>query len=77
MQLGGSVPDHHLLMIEFLRWVSERPRMYADVMEVWRTSCLTPVGVGRRASGGTHRGPPWHGDADGPRSSCPQRCERL
>jgi len=51
--------------------------MYADVMEVWRTSCLTPVGVGRRASGGTHRGPPWHGDADGPRSSCPQRCERL
>jgi hypothetical protein len=28
-----------LLMIQFLRWVAERPRTYADVMEAWRTSC--------------------------------------
>jgi len=27
------------LMIQFLRWVAERPRTYADVMEAWRTSC--------------------------------------
>src|SRR5262249_40022654 len=30
---------HDLLMIQFLRWVAERPRTYADVMEAWRTSC--------------------------------------
>ena len=28
-----------LLMIQFLHWVVERPRTYADVMEAWRTSC--------------------------------------
>ena len=28
-----------LLMIQFLHWVAERPRTYADVMEAWRTSC--------------------------------------
>jgi len=26
-------------MAQFLRWVAERPRAYADVMEAWRTSC--------------------------------------
>jgi len=26
-------------MLEFLVWVSDRPRAYADVMEAWRTSC--------------------------------------
>jgi hypothetical protein len=26
-------------MIQFLRWVAERPRTYVDVMEAWRTSC--------------------------------------
>jgi hypothetical protein len=28
-----------LLMIQFLGWVAERPRTYADVMDAWRTSC--------------------------------------
>jgi hypothetical protein len=31
--------DTDLLMIQFLGWVAERPRTYADVMEAWRTSC--------------------------------------
>ena len=35
MTLTGS----DLLMLQFLRWVAERPRTYADVMEAWRTSC--------------------------------------
>ena len=28
-----------LLVVQFLRWVAERPRTYADVMDAWRTSC--------------------------------------
>ena len=28
-----------LLLIQFLRWVAERPRTYAEVMDAWRTSC--------------------------------------
>jgi hypothetical protein len=28
-----------LLMIEFLAWVADRPRTYAQTMEAWRTSC--------------------------------------
>jgi hypothetical protein len=31
--------DDSLLTIQFLRWISERPRTYADVMDAWRTSC--------------------------------------
>jgi hypothetical protein len=27
------------LMREFLGWISERPRTYAETMEVWRTTC--------------------------------------
>ena len=27
------------LMIQFLDWIATRPRTYADVMDVWRTSC--------------------------------------
>jgi hypothetical protein len=35
-----SVSDQSdLLMIQFLRWVAEGPRTYADVMEAWQTSC--------------------------------------
>jgi len=35
-----AVSDHSdLLMTQFLRWLAERPRTYADVMEAWRTSC--------------------------------------
>jgi len=28
-----------LLTIQFLAWLAERPRPYADVMEAWRSSC--------------------------------------
>jgi hypothetical protein len=28
-----------LLTIEFLAWVSDRPRTYDEAMEAWRTSC--------------------------------------
>jgi hypothetical protein len=28
-----------LLMIEFLRWVADRQRSYADAMDAWRSSC--------------------------------------
>jgi hypothetical protein len=27
------------LMIQFLTWVSSRPRTYAEAMEAWRSSC--------------------------------------
>jgi len=27
------------LTIQFLAWVAERPRTYAETMEAWRTSC--------------------------------------
>jgi hypothetical protein len=26
-------------MIQFLSWVADRPRSYAETMEAWRTSC--------------------------------------
>ncbi|WP_232734831.1 hypothetical protein [Achromobacter ruhlandii] len=26
-------------LTQFLIWVAERPRTYADIMEAWRTSC--------------------------------------
>jgi hypothetical protein len=28
-----------LIMIQFLSWVADRPRSYAQAMEAWRTSC--------------------------------------
>ncbi len=28
-----------LIMIQFLAWVADRPRSYADAMEAWRSSC--------------------------------------
>jgi hypothetical protein len=28
-----------LLMLEFLSWVSARPRTYAEAMEAWRSTC--------------------------------------
>jgi len=28
-----------LIMIQFLSWVADRPRSYADTMDAWRTSC--------------------------------------
>jgi hypothetical protein len=29
----------NLLMLEFLSWVSTRPRTYADAMVAWQSSC--------------------------------------
>jgi hypothetical protein len=28
-----------LIMVQFLAWISERDRSYAETMEAWRTSC--------------------------------------
>ncbi len=28
-----------LLTVQFLAWIAERPRTYAETMEAWRTSC--------------------------------------
>ncbi len=28
-----------LIMIQFLAWVADRPRTYADAMEAWRSTC--------------------------------------
>ena len=28
-----------LLMLQFLDWISSRPRTYTEAMEAWRTSC--------------------------------------
>lgn len=28
-----------LILLQFLVWVAERPRGYAETMEAWRTSC--------------------------------------
>ena len=28
-----------LVMIQFLSWVADRPRTYAQAMDAWRTSC--------------------------------------
>ncbi len=28
-----------LIMIQFLAWVADRPRNYAQAMEAWRSSC--------------------------------------
>jgi hypothetical protein len=33
-----SVPPS-LIMIQFLSWVADRPRSYAQTMEAWRTTC--------------------------------------
>jgi len=28
-----------LLTIQFLAWLADRPRLYGEVMEAWRSSC--------------------------------------
>jgi len=30
---------NHALVLDFVEWVANRPRPYAEVMETWRTSC--------------------------------------
>ncbi len=32
-------PAVSLPMVQFLRWIAERPRTYGDVMEAWRSAC--------------------------------------
>ena len=59
-----------LIMIQFLSWVADRPRSYAETMDAWRTSCprlsvwedaviadlVRLEGEGRRAVKLTNRG---------------------
>ena len=33
----GASPS--LIMIQFLAWVADRPRTYAQTMEAWRSTC--------------------------------------
>jgi len=33
------VSEVSLIMLQFLRWIADRVRSYAEVMEAWRTSC--------------------------------------
>ena len=41
-----------LIMIQFLQWVSDRPRRRQDVMEAWQSSCPRfPVWEDARAEG--------------------------
>ncbi len=35
---AADAPTDHLTK-QFLAWVAEAPRTYADAMEAWRTSC--------------------------------------
>jgi hypothetical protein len=32
-------PSVSLLTVQFLAWLADRPRTYADVMEAWRSTC--------------------------------------
>ena len=38
---SGAGPDAIIqpLIIDFLHWLDAEPRAYAEVMDVWRTSC--------------------------------------
>jgi len=33
------IDEPSLIMIQFLAWVADRPRNYAQTMEAWRSSC--------------------------------------
>jgi hypothetical protein len=64
-------PIPSLIMIQFLAWVADRPRTYADAMDAWRTSCprlsvwedaiiedlvrIEGNGAGDRTNGGANR----------------------
>ena len=39
--LSGAGPDASInsLVFDLLEWLAARPRPYAEVMDVWRTSC--------------------------------------
>jgi hypothetical protein len=41
---NAAAPGHDaaapgLAMLQFLRWVAERPRSYGEAMEAWRSTC--------------------------------------
>ena len=36
---GAAGISHNSLVLDFLDWLAAGPRPYAEVMEVWRTSC--------------------------------------
>ncbi len=38
---AGEAPDAIIqpLILDFLHWLDAEPRAYAEVMDVWRTSC--------------------------------------
>src|SRR4249920_1428731 len=38
-RLGGVPQPQAMLMLQFLAWLAENPRSYAEVMDAWRTSC--------------------------------------
>jgi hypothetical protein len=38
--MEAAMPDQpSLIMIQFLAWLADRPRNYAQTMEAWRSSC--------------------------------------
>ena len=39
MQEDEVPPSVSLLTVQFLTWLADRPRTYADVMEAWRSTC--------------------------------------
>lgn len=39
MSESANVIGSSLIMIQFLSWVADRPRSYAETMEAWRTNC--------------------------------------
>ena len=39
MSDSANLTKPSLIMIQFLSWVADRPRSYAETMEAWRTSC--------------------------------------
>jgi hypothetical protein len=39
MQEDEVPPSISLLTVQFLTWLADRPRTYADVMEAWRSTC--------------------------------------
>jgi hypothetical protein len=39
MQGDGVPPAVSLLTVQFLGWLADRPRTYAEVMAAWRSTC--------------------------------------
>jgi hypothetical protein len=39
MSESASPQSTSLIMVQFLAWVADRPRTYAETMAAWRTTC--------------------------------------